>query len=116
MNDLMHLRHLSLAPGDASKAEIDLAVEECLVAAEAANEAIWLELQPGAIARGFHPLIGRFCVSRKRDDAPAHLPMYLATLDPATYVHTGADEPEAALVALLTMAQKAIANGQTTSS
>jgi hypothetical protein len=42
--------------------------------------------------------------------------MYLATLDPATYVHTGADEPEAALVALLTMAQKAIANGQTTSS
>jgi hypothetical protein len=77
--------------------------ERLLAEAEKRNEAAMVDLGHGRLYRGWHPLVGRLTVSRKGDEAPAHLPPYLARLDDAQHVHAAGSSAEDATAELLAL-------------
>lgn len=83
--------------------------EQLLAQSAERNQAAMIDLGHGQIHLGWHPLLGRFTVSRRSDDAPAHLPLYLASLDEARQVHHTGPTAEAAVEALVALFQRVAA-------
>lgn len=88
------------AAPDASPDEILHATEHLLAEAASRHEAMLVTLDAHC-AHGWHPLAGRFQLAARREDAPAHLPAWLASLTEARHVHAGGDSAEAAAAALI---------------
>ncbi|HEY9721133.1 MAG TPA: hypothetical protein V6D47_03920 [Oscillatoriaceae cyanobacterium] len=64
------------------------------------QQAAMVDLGQGLYYLGWHPLLGRFTIAHRAEDAPAALPRFRAMLEEARHVHAGADSPEQAVAAL----------------
>ena len=74
-------------------------LEQCLIEEQAAM----VDLGQGLYYLGWHPMLGRFTIAHRADEAPAALPRFLAMLEEARHVHAGGDSPEQAVEALVAL-------------
>lgn len=82
----------------------DLARAHALLAqAEEDNNPAMIELGDGELFLGWHPMLGRFSVSRRAENAPPELPAYMAWIDEARHVHAGGETHQDAASALLAL-------------
>ena len=67
------------------------------------QQAAMVDLGQGLYYLGWHPLLGRFTIDHRAEDAPAALPRFMAMLEEARHVHAGAESPEQAVAALVAL-------------
>lgn len=77
----------SAAIADATPEEVLAQAERLLDELCARGAPGLIDLDQGRTLLGWHPLPGRFRVSRRMEEAPAHLPLYLAVVVEAPQVH-----------------------------
>lgn len=93
-----------------------LEAAQILQESEKAQQAAMVDLGQGLHYLGWHPLLGRFTIAPRGDDAPGHLPPFMAMLEEARHVHAGGRTPEEAvegLVALFMQIAHKLQEGQT---
>lgn len=83
--------------------EAEVEASRQLAEAQAQNQPGMVEVLPGKIFLGWHPIVGRFTAMRRSDAAPAHLPLFMAMLDEAQHVHAPGESAEAAAEALVAL-------------
>ncbi|MDB5098076.1 MAG: hypothetical protein JWM80_2497 [Cyanobacteria bacterium RYN_339] len=93
--------HFKLWSASENGAEAE--ADRLLVESQRREEPALVDLGHGAHYWGWHPVIGRFVVSRRAEGAPAHLPAYLARLAEANHVHAGGTSAEDAVSELLAL-------------